>query len=85
MEEKKPSLDNNPFRETHRERITLVETCEKCRNTTGCIVIIEKRLVEFRDECKQCPFKDAPDCKACCTARLAQVPTLCEKCKKEVS
>lgn len=78
-------LDNNPFKESHRERITLVEHCACCHDVTGCLVIIEKRLVEFRDVCIECPFNGKPDCKACCTARIAEVPGLCNQCSEKVS
>jgi hypothetical protein len=76
---------DDPFVNDLAERITLVEHCARCHKTTGCLVIIEKRLVEFRDECWQCEHKNLPSCKACCTVRIAEVPGLCESCKQEVS
>jgi len=76
--------EEDPFCNLLSGRITLVETCEECRETTGCVVIIEKRFIQFKDECSTCPLHRSLDCKASCTARLAQVPTLCEGCRKGV-
>lgn len=77
-------MPDDPFHNGHEVGTVHVHTCYCCSEVHGCLVLIG-RTATFQDSCEECCYKDKPDCKARSSAKISEMPVICEACSHTTS